>query len=231
MICKSPERNKMPIKYFEVKKFLRSKISLIDSITNKFFKYILLYGMLVLLFLIVNGELDENNIVVLPFLVLLGVFYRLIILFERTDIKNLAIYIKESQLLDDDSKKLLIGDIESSLKKIANFANWSCGVLATISIFVSTTYITLLKDIITREKLLELLWIGNENSIENSFIGQIILLIILVLLGYYLSIQAFTYDKRFVIMVLKSSLYINEDDIIIEGFWKKLMLNIKYLGL
>ena len=187
--------------------------------------------MLVLLFLIVNGELDENNIVVLPFLVLLGVFYRLIILFERTDIKNLAIYIKESQLLDDDSKKLLIGDIESSLKKIANFANWSCGVLATISIFVSTTYITLLKDIITREKLLELLWIGNENSIENSFIGQIILLIILVLLGYYLSIQAFTYDKRFVIMVLKSSLYINEDDIIIEGFWKKLMLNIKYLGL
>ena len=161
----------MPIKYFEVKKFLRSKISLIDSITNKFFKYILLYGMLVLLFLIVNGELDENNIVVLPFLVLLGVFYRMIILFERTDIKNLAIYIKKSQLLDDDSKKLLIGDIESSLKKIANFANWSCGVLATISIFVSTTYITLLKDIITREKLLELLWIGNENSIENSFIG------------------------------------------------------------
>lgn len=221
----------MPIKYFEVKKFLRSKMSLIDSITNKFFKYILLYGMLVLLFLIVNGELDENNIVVLPFLVLLGVFYRMIILFERTDIKNLAIYIKKSQLLDDDSKKLLIGDIESSLKKIANFANWSCGVLATISIFVSTTYITLLKDIITREKLLELLWIGNENSIENSFIGQIILLIILVLLGYYLSIQAFTYDKRFVIMVLKSSLYINEDDIIIEGFWKKLMLNIKYLGL
>ena len=65
----------------------------------------------------------------------------------------------------------MIGDIESSLKKIANFANWSCGVLATISIFVSTTYITLLKDIITREKLLELLWIGNENSIENSFIG------------------------------------------------------------
>ena len=221
----------MPIKYFEVKKFLRSKISLIDSITNKFFKYVLLYGMLVLLFLVVNGELDENNIIVLLFLILLAVFYRLIILFERTDIKNLAIYIKESQLLDDDSKKLLIGDIESSLKKIANFANWSCGVLATISIFVSTTYITLLKDIITREKLLELLWIGNENSIENSFIGQIILLIILVLLGYYLSIQAFTYDKRFVIMVLKSSLYINEDDIIIEGFWKKLMLNIKYLGL
>ena len=221
----------MPIKYFEVKKFLRSKISLIDSITNKFFKYVLLYGMLVLLFLVVNGELDENNIIVLLFLILLGVFYRLIILFERTDIKNLAIYIKESQLLDDDSKKLLIGDIESSLKKIANFANWSCGVLATISIFVSTTYITLLKDIITREKLLEFLWIGNENSIENSFIGQIILLIILVLLGYYLSIQAFTYDKRFVIMVLKSSLYINEDDIIIEGFWKKLMLNIKYLGL
>ena len=103
----------MPVKYFEVKKFLRDKISLIDSITNKFFKYILLYGILALLFLILNGELNENNIVVLLFLVLLGVFYRLIILFERINIKNLAIYIKNENVLDENSTIMLFNDLES----------------------------------------------------------------------------------------------------------------------
>ena len=220
----------MPIKYFEVKKFLRSKISLIDSITNKFFKYILLYGILALLFLILNGELNENNIVVLLFLVLLGVFYRLIILFERINIKNLAIYIKNEEVLDEDSTIImLINDIESSLKKIASFANWSCGILATISIFVSTTYITLLKDIITKEELIKFFWLGNENGIENSFIGQMLLAIIFVLLGYYLTVQAFTYDRRFVIIVLKSSLYIDEDEEI-KGFWKKLKHSLMNLS-
>jgi hypothetical protein len=219
----------MPIKYFEVKKFLRDKISLIDSITNKFFKYILLYGILALLFLILNGELNENNIVVLLFLVLLGVFYRLIILFERINIKNLAIYIKNENVLDENSTIMLINDIESSLKKIASFANWSCGILATISIFVSTTYITFLKDIITKEELLKFFWSGNENGIENSFIGQMLLVIIFVLLGYYLTVQAFTYDRRFVIIVLKSSLYIDEDEEI-KGFWKKLKHSLKNLS-
>lgn len=219
----------MPVKYFEEKKFLRDKISLIDSITNKFFKYILLYGILALLFLILNGELNENNIVVLLFLVLLGVFYRLIILFERINIKNLAIYIKNENVLDENSTIMLINDIESSLKKIASFANWSCGILATISIFVSTTYITFLKDIITKEELLKFFWSGNENGIENSFIGQMLLVIIFVLLGYYLTVQAFTYDRRFVIIVLKSSLYIDEDEEI-KGFWKKLKHSLKNLS-
>ena len=189
----------------------------------------MLYGILALLFLILNGELNENNIVVLLFLVLLGVFYRLIILFERINIKNLAIYIKNENVLDENSTIMLINDIESSLKKIASFANWSCGILATISIFVSTTYITFLKDIITKEELLKFFWSGNENGIENSFIGQMLLVIIFVLLGYYLTVQAFTYDRRFVIIVLKSSLYIDEDEEI-KGFWKKLKHSLKNLS-
>ena len=47
------------------------------------------------------------------------------------------------------------------------------------------------------------------------------LMIILVLFVYYLTVQAFTYDRRFVIIVLKSSLYIDENDEIIIGFLNK----------
>jgi len=52
--------------------------------------------------------------------------------------------------------------------------------------------------------------------------------IILGLLGYYLAVQAFTYDMRFVNTILKSSLYIDEDDIIIGGFWKKLAYSLDH---
>ena len=219
----------MPVKYYEVKKLLRSQISLNDSIINKFLKYILLYSILVLLFIIGKSEISNDSIEKILFLIFMVVACRLVILFERINIKNLAIYIKNEKVLDEDSTIMLINDIESSLKKIASFANWSCGILATISIFVSTTYITLLKDIITKEELLKFFWIGNENGIENSFIGQMLLAIIFVLLGYYLTVQAFTYDRRFVIIVLKSSLYIDEDEEI-KGFWKKLKHSLKNLS-
>lgn len=53
------------------------------------------------------------------------------------------------------------------------------------------------------------------------------LMIILVLLVYYLTVQAFTYDRRFVIIVLKSSRYIDENDEIIVGFLNKLQYIIK----
>lgn len=220
----------MPVKYYEIKKLLRSQISLSDSIINKFLKYILLYGILVLLFIAGKSEMSSYSTKIILFLIFMVVACRLVILFERINIKNLAIYIKNEEVLDEDSTIImLINDIESSLKKIASFANWSCGILATISIFVSTTYITLLKDIITKEELIKFFWLGNENGIENSFIGQMLLAIIFVLLGYYLTVQAFTYDRRFVIIVLKSSLYIDEDEEI-KGFWKKLKHSLMNLS-
>ncbi len=46
----------MPLKYFEIKNLLRSQIGLVDSLTGKVMKYVLLYGILYALFLIGRAQ-------------------------------------------------------------------------------------------------------------------------------------------------------------------------------
>ena len=214
----------MPLKYFEFKRLLRSQISLVDSLMSKALKYLLLYGFLAIFMTIgsTQQKIDvSGNLLIL--LIIMGVLYRLNVLFEKINIKNLAIAFRKGNFLDSEHTEMLISDLESSLNKINNFANWSCGILATISIFVSTIYLNFLKDLIPREELTKLFF-GEVASLRSSFIGflgQLMLMIILVLFVYYLTVQAFTYDRRFVIIVLKSSLYIDENDEIIIGFLNK----------
>ena len=76
-----------------------------------------------------------------------------------------------------------------------------------------------MKDLIPREELTKL-FLAKLLVCEVALLvlGQLMLMIILVLFVYYLTVQAFTYDRRFVIIVLKSSLYIDENDEIIIGF-------------
>lgn len=220
----------MPLKYFEIKKLLRSQIGLVDSLMSRTIKYTLLYGFLVIFFTIGKNYNTDSSEKLLILLLIMGGFYRFTVLFEKINIKNLTIAFKKGNFLDDNHTEMLISDIELSLNKINNFANWSCGILATISIFVSTTYLNFLKDLIPRRELSKLL-IGGGASLQNSFIvflGELMLLIILVLLGYYLTVQAFTYDRRFVTTILKSSLYIDEGDKIVTGFWKKFEYSVYY---
>ena len=132
----------MPLKYFEIKRLLRSQISLVDSLMSKALKYLLLYGFLAIFMTIgsTQQKIDvSGNLLIL--LIIMGVLYRLNVLFEKINIKNLAIAFRKGNFLDSEHTEMLISDLESSLNKINNFANWSCGILATISIFVSTIYL------------------------------------------------------------------------------------------
>ena len=138
----------MPLKYFEIKRLLRSQISLVDSLMSKALKYLLLYGFLAIFMTIgsTQQKIDvSGNLLIL--LIIMGVLYRLNVLFEKINIKNLAIAFRKGNFLDSEHTEMLISDLESSLNKINNFANWSCGILATISIFVSTIYLNFLKDL------------------------------------------------------------------------------------
>lgn len=83
----------------------------------------------------------------------MGVGYRFIVLFERINIKNLSYYLQKNGLLLEKQTKLLISEIGLSLNKVSNFANWSCGILATISIFAVSTFINFFKDILSKEEL------------------------------------------------------------------------------
>lgn len=221
----------MPLKYFEIKRLLRSQISLVDSLMSKVLKYLLLYGLLAV-FVTIGSTQQKTDISgkLLILLIIMGVLYRLNVLFEKINIKNLTIAFKKGNFLDSEHTEMLISDIESSLNKINNFANWSCGILATISIFVSTTYINFLITLITKEELAKIL-ISEGTSSQSSLISillQLMLIVVLFLLAYYLTVQAFTYDMRFVNTILKSSLYIDEDDRAIYGFWKKFCYGLEH---
>lgn len=80
----------------------------------------------------------------------------------------------------------------------------------------------------SKEELITL-FVHNGLELQNSLIGilgQLVALVISALLMYYLTIQAFTYDRRFVNTVLKSTLYIDEQDEPILGFGKKFRYSI-----
>lgn len=213
----------MPLEYFEIKRLLRSQISLFDSLIIKVLKYSSIYGILFMFSIFGNVRNTNGSTIVVVLLLIMAIVYRFSILFERINLKNLTISFRKSNYLEIRYVELLVSDIESSLNKINSFANWSCGILATISIFVSTIYLNFLKDLIPREELTKL-FVGEVTSLRSSFIGflgQVMLMIIFVLFVYYLTVQTFTYDRRFVIIVLKSSLYIDENDEIIIGFLNK----------
>ena len=194
-----------------------------DSLTIKVLKYLLIYGFLFMFSIFGNVRNTNGSTIVVVLLLIMAIVYRFSILFERINLKNLTISFRKSNYFDIGYVELLVSDIELSLNKINSFANWSCGILATISIFVSTIYLNFLKDLIPREELTKL-FVGEIASLRSSFIGflgQLMLMIIFVLFVYYLTVQTFTYDRRFVIIVLKSSLYIDENDEIIYGFLNK----------
>lgn len=193
-----------------------------------FVKYMLLYFIIIVFFSFGRMRNSDEGIMSLIFLITMGVGYRFIVLFERINIKNLSYHLQKSRLLSEKQTKSLISEIELSLDKVSNFANWSCGILATISIFAVSTFINFFKDILSKEELM-LLLNSNKSDLQSSLIGilgQIIVVVISALRMYYLTIQTFTYDRRFVNTILKSSMYIDENDEIIIEFRKKINYTI-----
>lgn len=107
----------MPLKYFEIKNLLRSQIGLVDSLTGKVMKYVLLYGILYALFLIGRAQDPDSSGGLVALLLIMGVLYRFNFLFEKINIKNLTIAFRKGYFLNDEHTEMLISDIELSLKK------------------------------------------------------------------------------------------------------------------
>ena len=163
--------------------------------------YCILFFVLGIFFSLDKSVEVPRKVIVLLFLMCIVYRYYFFIM-KKSIIKNCAIQIRREQILVPEQVELLSNDIESSLNKITNFANWSCGILATVSIFIVTTFFNLFKD-----KLDELIPILSTDTIKLSDIisvfEQPILSLLIFLLGYYLTVQAFTYNKRFINSVLK----------------------------
>lgn len=107
----------MPLEYFEIKKLLRSQISLVDSLMNKALKYMLLYGILLLVFSVRYSQNTSDSIIIFILLLIMGMLYRLNVLSERISLKNLTITFRKGNFLETKYIELLVSDIESSLNK------------------------------------------------------------------------------------------------------------------
>ena len=223
----------MPIKYYEIKKLLREEVTLFDSLISKFLKYFLLYSFIVMFFGIglygtsKSGSSSTNSSESMLFIVIslfVGACYRTTIVLEKLNLKNIAIKFKKGKFLDEEQVRLLISEIDLSLEKISHFANWSCGILATILVFAATTLVNFLKETLTSQEIKEIFTDGTglQNNLI-SFLASLAILVIFCILFYYLTVQTFTYNRRFVATILKSSLYITEEDEIMEGFWDKVV--------
>ena len=81
----------MPLEYFEIKRLLRSQISLFDSLTIKVLKYLSIYGFLFMFSIFGNVRNTNGSTIVVVLLLIMAIVYRFSILFERINLKNLTI--------------------------------------------------------------------------------------------------------------------------------------------
>lgn len=107
----------MPIKYFEIREYLRQQIPFLDSVVIKILKYGILYFVLGIFFSLDKSVEVPRKVIVLLFL--MCIVYRYISLYEKINIKNCAIQIRREQILVPEQVELLSNDIESSLNKIS----------------------------------------------------------------------------------------------------------------
>ncbi len=223
----------MPVKYYEIKKLLREEVTLFDSLMSKFLKYFLLYSFIVMFFGIGFYGASKNDgssinpnesMLFIVISLFMGACYRTVVVLEKLNLKNIAIKFKKRKFLDEEQVRLLISEVDLSLDKISHFANWSCGILATILVFAVTTLVNFLKETLTPQEIRKLFIDGTglQNNLI-SFLASLAMLVIFCILFYYLTVQAFTYNRRFVVTILKSSLYITEEDEIMGGFWDKVV--------
>ena len=135
--------------------------------------------------------------------------------------RSISIYIRHrvyllTPIITHDFQKsdrdLLIKEIEEALQKSVEFTKWSCGILSTVLVLVSTSFANIGLKIVDKsvsdQLLIEELKSMNikfENILE--LFGVIVGIIVGLVLSYYFILQLFSFHKRLVLKVLKNCEY------------------------
>lgn len=135
--------------------------------------------------------------------------------------RSISIYIRHrvyllTPIITHDFQKsdrdLLIKEIEEALQKSVEFTKWSCGILSTVLVLVSTIFANIGLKIVDKsvsdQLLIEELKSMNikfENILE--LFGVIVGIIVGLVLSYYFILQLFSFHKRLVLKVLKNCEY------------------------
>lgn len=152
--------------------------------------------------------------------------------------RAITIYVRHrvyllTPILTHDFQKsdrdLLIKEIEESLQKSVEFTKWSCGILSTVLVLVSTIFanigLKIADKAVSDQLLIEELKSMNikfENILE--LFGVIVGIIVGIVLSYYFILQLFSFHKRLVLKVLKNCEYEKSYPLLnsttSERFWK-----------
>ncbi len=135
--------------------------------------------------------------------------------------RSISIYIRHrvyllTPIITHDFQKsdrdLLIKEIEEALQKSVEFTKWSCGILSTVLVLVSTIFanigLKIADKAVSDQLLIEELKSMNikfENILK--LFGVIVGIIVGIVLSYYFILQLFSFHKRLVLKVLKNCEY------------------------
>ena len=149
--------------------------------------------------------------------------------------RSISIYIRHrvyllTPIITHDFQKsdrdLLIKEIEEALQKSVEFTKWSCGILSTVLVLVSTIFanigLKIADKAVSDQLLIEELKSMNikfENILE--LFGVIVGIIVGIVLSYYFILQLFSFHKRLVLKVLKNCEYEKSYPLLYSTKWKR----------
>lgn len=149
--------------------------------------------------------------------------------------RSISIYIRHrvyllTPIITHDFQKsdrdLLIKEIEEALQKSVEFTKWSCGILSTVLVLVSTIFanigLKIADKAVSDQLLIEELKSMNikfENILK--LFGVIVGIIVGIVLSYYFILQLFSFHKRLVLKVLKNCEYEKSYPLLYSTKWKR----------
>lgn len=121
-------------------------------------------------------------------------------------------------------RQLLISEIENSLQKSLEFTKWSCGILSTVLVLVTTMFFNVGLKILDRtvsdiELTKELKSMSLDVQKLLFLFAFIVMLIVGIVLAYYFVVQLFTFHKRLVLKVLRNCNYNSSYDLLNCSKW------------
>lgn len=149
--------------------------------------------------------------------------------------RSISIYIRHrvyllTPIITRDFQKsdrdLLIKEIEEALQKSVEFTKWSCGILSTVLVLVSTIFANIGLKIVDKSVSDQLL-IEELKSMNIKFekilelFGVIVGIIVGLVLSYYFILQLFSFHKRLVLKVLKNCEYEKSYPLLNSTKWKR----------
>lgn len=198
--------------YFKFLKVVKEEISILKLFYLQCFQLLSYIYFILAIYTLFNYDDSLKNFIIILIFFFIGRGFSIHI---RNSISEKTLVFK--QKFSDRDRRKLFKEVEKALKKSQEFTKWSCGILATCVIFLSSQffnyYLALIDKVTISEE--ELTEIANDfmepNDLTFEFLTLLAIIIAFILFCYFI-LQFPTYYKRLVLKILTNCSYDNIDD-------------------